>query len=144
RHPCGSPSGITGAASVPRTSRASSIRSSAHAGAARGSASRSCIVRSRPITARSWWTAGQGRARNSPFTCRRGGTDCRPIGGLESMGLRVLVVDDESAILHTLQILLRGEGFEVAVARTGREALERFAEFGPDVVLTDIRMPGMD
>jgi len=60
------------------------------------------------------------------------------------MGLRVLVVDDESAILHTLQILLRGEGFEVAVARTGREALERFAEFGPDVVLTDIRMPGMD
>jgi two-component system response regulator HydG len=60
------------------------------------------------------------------------------------MALRVLVVDDESAILHTLQILLRGEGFEVAVARSGREALERFADFGPDVVLTDIRMPGMD
>ncbi|HEX7089328.1 MAG TPA: sigma-54 dependent transcriptional regulator [Longimicrobiales bacterium] len=60
------------------------------------------------------------------------------------MALRVLVVDDESAILHTLQILLRGEGFEVAVARSGREALERFADFRPDVVLTDIRMPGMD
>ena len=56
---------------------------------------------------------------------------------------RVLVVDDEVSILDTLQILLRGEGFEVATAKSGREALERFEETSPDVVLTDIRMPGV-
>jgi len=60
------------------------------------------------------------------------------------MALRVLLVDDETAILNSLQILLKGEGFKVAVAQSGREAVERFAEFEPDVVLTDIRMPGMD
>ncbi|HEX6938043.1 MAG TPA: sigma-54 dependent transcriptional regulator [Longimicrobiales bacterium] len=56
---------------------------------------------------------------------------------------KVLVVDDETSILDTLQILLRGEGFEVAVAKSGREALDRFDEISPDVVLTDIRMPGV-
>ncbi len=55
----------------------------------------------------------------------------------------VLVVDDEVSILDTLQILLRGEGFDVTVAKSGREALERFEEASPDVVLTDIRMPGV-
>jgi DNA-binding NtrC family response regulator len=56
---------------------------------------------------------------------------------------KILVVDDETSILNTLQILLRGEGFEVTVAVSGREALERFDDVAPDVVLTDIRMPGM-
>src|SRR5690606_14793311 len=60
------------------------------------------------------------------------------------MALRVLLVDDETAILHSLQILLKGEGFQVAVAHSGRDAVERFTDFEPDVVLTDIRMPGMD
>ena len=56
---------------------------------------------------------------------------------------KILVVDDETSILNTLQILLRGEGFEVTVAVSGREALELFDDVAPDVVLTDIRMPGM-
>src|SRR5690554_6572679 len=56
---------------------------------------------------------------------------------------RILVVDDEVSILNTLEILLRREGFEVSVAKSGREALERFEESRPDVVLTDIRMPGV-
>ena len=56
---------------------------------------------------------------------------------------RILVVDDEVSILNTLEILLRREGFEVSVAKSGREALERFEEWPPDVVLTDIRMPGV-
>ncbi len=56
---------------------------------------------------------------------------------------KVLVVDDETSILDTLQILLRREGFEVAVARSGREALDRLEETSPDVVITDIRMPGL-
>ncbi|HEX7052161.1 MAG TPA: sigma-54 dependent transcriptional regulator [Longimicrobiales bacterium] len=56
---------------------------------------------------------------------------------------RVLIVDDEASILDTLRILLRGEGFDVATAQGGREALELLDQTMPDVILTDIRMPGV-
>jgi DNA-binding NtrC family response regulator len=55
----------------------------------------------------------------------------------------VLVVDDEAAILDTLRILLRNEGFEPHVAHGGRKALEQLTELRPDIVLTDIRMPNV-
>ncbi len=61
-----------------------------------------------------------------------------------AMRPRVLIVDDERSILDTLEILLRGEGFEVEVAGSGHEALARLGEAVPDVVLTDIRMPGVN
>jgi DNA-binding NtrC family response regulator len=53
----------------------------------------------------------------------------------------VLVVDDETAILDTLRILLRNEGFDAHVAQGGRRALEQIESLRPDIVLTDIRMP---
>src|SRR5688500_12507830 len=53
----------------------------------------------------------------------------------------VLVVDDEVAILDTLRILLRNEGFEPHMAHGGEKALEQLATLHPDIVLTDIRMP---
>ena len=53
----------------------------------------------------------------------------------------VLIVDDESGILQTLEILLRAEGFAPHVAQGGRVALERIPELSPDIVLTDVRMP---
>ncbi len=56
--------------------------------------------------------------------------------------VKILLVDDEQAILETLQILFRGEGYEVAVANSGKEALDALHEEAPDIVLTDIRMPG--
>ena len=56
---------------------------------------------------------------------------------------RILVIDDETAILDTLEILLRGEGFEVEIRTSGAEALEDWDEIDPDIVLTDIRMPGL-
>ena len=55
----------------------------------------------------------------------------------------VLVVDDETAILDTLRILLRNEGFQPHVAHGGRKALEQLGELRPDIVLTDIRMPNV-
>jgi DNA-binding NtrC family response regulator len=55
----------------------------------------------------------------------------------------VLVVDDEGAILDTLRILLRNEGFEPHMAHGGKKALEQLAILKPDIVLTDIRMPGV-
>ncbi|MCE9603087.1 MAG: sigma-54 dependent transcriptional regulator [Gemmatimonadetes bacterium] len=53
----------------------------------------------------------------------------------------VLVVDDESGILQTLEILLRAEGFTPHVAHGGKAALEMIPRLSPDIVLSDIRMP---
>jgi DNA-binding NtrC family response regulator len=57
-------------------------------------------------------------------------------------GARILVVDDESSIVETLEILLRGEGYRVETALGGRAGLEALDGDPPDLVITDIRMPG--
>ena len=56
--------------------------------------------------------------------------------------MKILLVDDETAILDALEILFRGEGYEVAVADSGPKALAALEDEKPDIVLTDIRMPG--
>jgi two-component system response regulator AtoC len=56
---------------------------------------------------------------------------------------RVLVVDDEENLRLVLKTLLRRHGYEVESAATGEEALALVDSFGPDVVLTDVRMPKM-
>jgi DNA-binding NarL/FixJ family response regulator len=59
-------------------------------------------------------------------------------------GKRLLIVDDEPNLLRAVAAALRAEGYEVVTARNGREALVRVAESVPDLVISDIRMPGMD
>ena len=59
-----------------------------------------------------------------------------------SNSAKVLVVDDETAILDTVRILLRREGFEVFTAPGGAQGLEQIEEVQPDLVLCDVRMPG--
>jgi two-component system response regulator HydG len=54
----------------------------------------------------------------------------------------ILIVDDESAILVSLGILFKNEGFAVITAQGGKAGLEALGQGPPDVVLTDIRMPG--
>src|SRR5438067_5000243 len=56
----------------------------------------------------------------------------------------VLLIDDETSILGSLRILLKGEGFAVHTAHGGRAGLEQIAALKPDVVLSDVRMPGVD
>jgi len=56
---------------------------------------------------------------------------------------RILIVDDETAILDTLRILLKREGFAVETAVGGQQGIDRMREQRPDVVLTDVRMPGV-
>jgi two-component system response regulator AtoC len=56
---------------------------------------------------------------------------------------RVLVVDDEENIRLVLRTLLRKHGYEVEVADSGESALALVDSFGPDVILTDVRMPKM-
>lgn len=60
-----------------------------------------------------------------------------------TQGARVLVVDDDPAILRTISSNLRGHDFRVETAETGHEALERFERFRPDVVLLDLILPDM-
>jgi two-component system, NtrC family, response regulator AtoC len=57
---------------------------------------------------------------------------------------RILVVDDEYLIRWTLQQNLQKEGYEVLIAETGEEALVKVEQETPDLVLLDIKLPGMD
>ena len=58
---------------------------------------------------------------------------------------RVLVVDDDPDVaLLVKTVLERRAGCEVAVAHDGQSAVERLETFTPDVVVTDIEMPGLD
>lgn len=55
---------------------------------------------------------------------------------------KVLLVDDEVGILETLQILFKSEGYEVTTALGGSAGIEAIEEARPDIVVSDIRMPG--
>ena len=56
---------------------------------------------------------------------------------------RLLVVEDEESFSDALSYMLRKEGFEVAVASTGPEALTEFERRGADLVLLDLMLPGL-
>lgn len=53
----------------------------------------------------------------------------------------ILVIDDESGILETLNILLKNTGFSVETAQGGKAGLEALESGHPDIVLTDVKMP---
>jgi two-component system response regulator RegX3 len=55
---------------------------------------------------------------------------------------RVLVVEDEESISDALSYMLRKEGYEVAVAETGTDAVALFDRSGADLVLLDLMLPG--
>lgn len=57
---------------------------------------------------------------------------------------KILVVDDEEDILNILKFLLEKEGYEVDTAPNGEEALKKVERNTYDIVLTDLRMPGID
>lgn len=62
----------------------------------------------------------------------------------ESMEKKVLIVDDEERVVQSVIGVLEDEGFRVAAAKSGAEAIEAFQRENPDVTLLDIWMPGMD
>ena len=57
---------------------------------------------------------------------------------------RILVVDDEPNIVELLSTSLRFAGFEVRTAQDGAEALDVARSFGPDLLVLDVMMPGLD
>ncbi|MGZ3539494.1 MAG: response regulator, partial [Thermodesulfobacteriota bacterium] len=60
------------------------------------------------------------------------------------MEKKVLVVDDEESVVQSIEGVLEDEGFRVAKARSGEEAIRVFQQEEPDVTLLDIWLPGMD
>ena len=70
-------------------------------------------------------------------TNQPGPSSCIPAGG------HVLVVDDDPEIQAAIQMTLELEGYNVATAGDGRQALDRIAERLPDIVLLDLAMPVM-
>ena len=56
----------------------------------------------------------------------------------------MLIVDDDTALAEMLGIVLRGEGFDPVLCGDGDQALERFREAKPDLVLLDVMLPGTD
>jgi DNA-binding NtrC family response regulator len=57
---------------------------------------------------------------------------------------RILVVDDERGMCEFLRFLLQEEGYEVDIAHSGDQALEKVKESKFQLILVDIKMPGMD
>ena len=57
---------------------------------------------------------------------------------------KLLLIDDEEAIVRVLSISLKSDGYDVVTAYSGEEGLKVFQRELPDVVLVDIKMPGMD
>ena len=57
---------------------------------------------------------------------------------------RILAVDDDGLVRRSLEILLREAGFDPTVASSGQEALGFLVQRHFDLLITDIRMPGMD
>ena len=55
-----------------------------------------------------------------------------------------LIVEDEPASLRILSYYLQQEGYHVLQGRTGLEAIELLSQFRIDIVLSDLKMPGMD
>ena len=57
---------------------------------------------------------------------------------------KILLVDDDASLRKVLEFNLEQEGYSVISASDGKEALKLYDEHGPDLVVTDLKMPGMD
>jgi DNA-binding response OmpR family regulator len=62
----------------------------------------------------------------------------------QQAGAHILVVDDEPHIVELVRYNLAQEGFDVAVAYDGRDALEKAREYSPDLVILDLMLPYVD
>lgn len=65
-------------------------------------------------------------------------------GEKSEMGTRLLLIDDDDALLDMLAMAFEDEGIEVVCAADGQQGLEEVARAKPDVVITDINMPRVD
>lgn len=66
------------------------------------------------------------------------------MSGTETKSTRVLVVDDERVVTEVIEKYLRREGFDVALASTGTQALQLANDWGPDIIVLDLMLPELD
>jgi two-component system, OmpR family, KDP operon response regulator KdpE len=78
------------------------------------------------------------------MTQAHGRTDGPPARQHDELAPRVLIVEDEPALLRALRINLRARGYDVGTASGGREALTEAKRRPPDVVLLDLGLPDLD
>jgi DNA-binding response OmpR family regulator len=60
------------------------------------------------------------------------------------MAANIMIVEDEPAVARGVQVALEREGYTVSVVPTGEEAVSRFSELAPELVVLDVRLPGID
>jgi CheY-like chemotaxis protein len=65
-------------------------------------------------------------------------------GRLQQLSRKVLLVDDEDQLRRVMKDLLEREGYTVAEARDGVQALDQVDKFAPDVIVLDLNLPGLD
>jgi DNA-binding response OmpR family regulator len=70
--------------------------------------------------------------------------DKRKENNLQDNKIRILVIDDDKSILRTFTRILQKNGYEIDVAETGKEAIEKSKKAHYDLALIDIRLPDMD
>jgi CheY-like chemotaxis protein len=56
--------------------------------------------------------------------------------------MKILIVDDNQSVASVIQMILEFEDYEVTIARSGPEGYLAYLQFHPDLVITDIQMPG--
>ena len=71
------------------------------------------------------------------------GTDFEFTEEEDKVKLKILVVDDDENIREVLEDLLLLEGHEILLAEDGEQALQIFEEYLPDLIITDLGMPGI-
>lgn len=86
-----------------------------------------------------WPIAGHSGEKIQGFTGR-----LKSLSYDDNMPARILVVDDDAPLAEMITIIMRGEGYQVECAYTGAEALEKFEHWGPDLVLLDVMLPGIN
>lgn len=60
------------------------------------------------------------------------------------MGKKILVIDDEELVTKSLLRLLKNGGYDAVVAQNGAEAVEKIKDEDFDLIISDVRMPGLD
>lgn len=60
------------------------------------------------------------------------------------MAKNILLIDDDELVTGSLRLLLKSEGYNVTVAGSGRQALEKVKDADFDLIISDVRMPGLD
>jgi DNA-binding response OmpR family regulator len=57
---------------------------------------------------------------------------------------RILIVEDQTDVAQLIEVVLKGEGYSVAIARDGAQGLMLARDWKPDLILMDIMLPGVD